>query len=413
MKSLDEFITNIVTKEINEPQKYETTIRTAFNKSTHKKLNFKKITVTVCSILIITTGIVYAKDIKEFIIKEFYNFDEGVDTAIENGYIDNLEVNHMSSIPIESTVENMSIEAYETSFGVKNMLMDDYNLDFTFSINFSKNIDISEIDDIQLFDVLITDENNNIIYSVGKDLFDEYCLNNNLDYSFHDCNEHQMSSALTGYITKKDTDTNTVDFIYSLINNRQFAYPKSKKLNIIIQEIRMFDKDVVPSKEILRLNGNWNLFIDVDEKFSNRKSVNYVVKNNPYNDIKVTEAKLDNTGFTFKCSVLKKPLFSKNASSEEQLNAISEYQKYYVVDDNCIPRYITNCYLEDEFGNKYYTPTSGNSNPYIFDFSTGELYYKNCFTYTQSNKTDKIKIYFTINLPDDYREVCLEFKSDS
>lgn len=324
MKSLDEFITGIVTKEINEPQEYEKAIRNAFNKSTYKKLNFKKITATVCSILVITTGIVYAKDIKEFIIKEFYNFDEGVDTAIENGYIDNLEGNYMSSIPIESTVENMSIEAYETSFGVKNMLMDDYNLDFTFSINFSKNIDISEIDDIQLFDVLITDENNNVIYSVGKDLFDEYCLNNNLDYSFHDCNEHQMSSALTGHITKKDPDTNTVDFIYSLINNRQFAYPKSKKLNIIIQEIRMFDKDVVPSKEILRLNGNWNLFIDVDKKFSNRKSVNYVVKNNPYNDIEVTEAKLDNTGFTFKCSVLKKPLFSKNASSEEQLNAIQE-----------------------------------------------------------------------------------------
>lgn len=411
MKNLDDFITNIVTKEINEPQEYETAIRNAFNKTSFKKQGFKKIAVTICSLLVITTGIVYATEIKELIIKQFYNYDEGIDTAIENNYIDIPEENYVnSSINVETIINNMSIDAYDTEIGIKNMLMDDYNLDFTFSINVSKNIDFSDIEDIRLYEVLITDENNNILYCNNRDLFNEYCSNNNLNYSYHEHNEHHMNSALTGHIINKDTNSNTIDFIYSLINNRQYAYPKSEKLNIIIQEIRMVDKDVFPFEEKVALRGNWNLFVDVDKKFSNRESVNYTVKNNPYNDIKVTEAKLDNTGFTFKCTILKEPLYGNNTSKEEIHKLITEYHKYYIEGDRCIPNYITNCYLEDEFGNKYYTPTSGNSNPYRFDFSTGELYYKDHFTYTQSVQTNKIKIYFTINLPNDTRKICLELE---
>ena len=36
MKDLDNFITNIVTKKINEPQEYENAIRTAFDNSSSK-----------------------------------------------------------------------------------------------------------------------------------------------------------------------------------------------------------------------------------------------------------------------------------------------------------------------------------------------------------------------------------------
>ena len=67
MKSLDDFIKNIVTKEINEPQEYATSIKNAFNTKTYTKSNFKKIAITVCSFLILISGIVYATDIKEFV----------------------------------------------------------------------------------------------------------------------------------------------------------------------------------------------------------------------------------------------------------------------------------------------------------------------------------------------------------
>lgn len=410
MKDLDNFITNIVTKKINEPQEYENAIRTAFDNSSSKIQKLRRVPITICSLILLTTSIVYATEIKDFVIKYFYNHDTGIDTAIENGYIDVIEENDKISNNVELSINNMSSEAYNTEIGIKNMLMDDYNLNFTFSIDISKDIDITEIDDIQLYGVLITDENNNILYSRGKDLFDEYCLNNNLNYSYHEYNEHHMGASLTGGITKKDTVSNSIDFSYSLINNRQYAYPKSENLNIIVQEIRMIDKDVFPAEEKYILKGNWNLYISVNEKFSNRESINYVVKNNIYDNIDVTEAKLDNTGFTFKCTILEDALYDNNISDEEKQKIINDFQDYYLIDGEYVGNYIIDCYLEDELGNKYYTPEIGISNPYRFDFVTGKLYYRNCFTYTKFLQTDTIKIHFNLNLPNDTRNICIELE---
>lgn len=410
MKNLDDFITNIVKKEINEPEKYETSIRNAFNAKSYKKLKLKRMISAVCSLLVITTGIVYASDIKEFVNKYFYNFNEGVDIAIENGYFDEPKMDYASSEETEAIINGISMESYNTGVAVKNMLFDDYNLSFTFSINTSKNIDVSKLMTVRLNKVLIIDENKNVLYCDNKELFDEYCSKNNLEYSYYDYNEHYMSSALNDYIVNKDTNSNTIDIIFNLINNRQFSYPKSKKLNITIQEIYMGEKDYYANDEPICLKGNWNLFIDVNDKFSNRESINYTVKNSSYDDIEVTQAKLDNTGFTFKCILQKEPLYDNNITNEEKQKLISKYQEYYLKEDKIVPEYITNCYLEDELGNKYYTPEISIANPYIYDFSTGKLYYQNCFTYTQSVQTDIIKIHFKINLPDDQRDVCIKLE---
>lgn len=412
MKDLDDFITNIVTKEINEPEKYEQAIRTAFDKKAYRKSNFSKIAVMVCSLLIVVTGITYATDIKEFVIKNFYTVDKGMDTAIENGYIDEQQTEYATSEEIEATINNTSIDAYNTEIGIKNVLMDDNNLNFTFSINVNKNIDISNLMTVRLNKILISDENNNILYCDNKELFNKYCSNNNLDYDYYDRNEHQMGSALNDYIINRDTDSNTIDMLFNLINTRDFSYPNSKYLNIIIQEINMGEEDYYANNEPICLKGNWNLFVNVDEKFSNRKSINYSVKKCDSDDINITQAKLDNTGFTFKCTLFKEPLYNDNISQEEKYRIIREFQKYYYNEEYgyIFPDYITNCYLEDELGNKYYAPESGIEMPYIWDFTKGELYYKTGFTYTQNEQTDKIKIYFTINLPDDVRNVCIELE---
>lgn len=412
MKDLDKFITDVVTKKINEPEEYEMAIRTAFNKHSYKKIHFNKIAVTICSLLILISGFAYATDIKEFISKYLYNFNKGVDTAIENGYFDETKTDYINSEKTETIINGISMDSYNTGIAVNNMLFDDYNLSFTFSINVSENIDVSNLMTVRLNKVLITDENKNILYCDNKELFEEYCQKNNLEYSYYDCNEHYMSSALNDYIVNKDANSNTVDIIFNLINNRQFSYPKSKNLNITIQEIYMGEEDYYANNEPICLKGNWNLFINVNEKFYNRNSVNYVVKDNSYSDINVTQAKLDNTGFTFKCTVKKEPLYDNSLADEEKQELINKYQEYYLKEDKIIPEYITNCYLEDEFGNKYYTPEISIANPYVYDFSTGNLYYKNCFTYTQSAQTDKIKIYFTINLPNDIRNICIELEKE-
>lgn len=410
MKDLDDFITNIVTKEINEPEKYEQAIRTAFDKKAYRKSNFSKIAVTVCSLLIVVTGITYATDIKEFVIKNFYNANEGIDKAIENGYIDERQAEYATSEEIEATINNTSIDAYNTEIGIKNMLMDDHTLNFTLSIKVSDNIDISNLMTVRVNRFIISDENDNILYCDFKNFFDEYCLKNNLDYDFYesDCS----FCSVENYIVNKDIASNTIDMIFNISNEGESQYPKSKKLNIIIEELYMGEEDYYANDEPIYLKGNWNLTFNVDEKFYNRESINYNVKKCDYDDINVTQAKLDNTGFIFKCTLFKEPLYNDDISQEEKYRVIREFQKYYYKEEYgyIFPDYITNCYLEDELGNKYYTPESGIANPYVWDFTKGELYYKNAFTYTQSNQTDKIKIYFTINIPNDVRDVCIELE---
>lgn len=410
MRDLDDFITNIVTKKINKPEEYEQAIKTAFDKKTYKKSNFSKIAVTVCSLLIVITGIAYATDMKEFVIKYFYNANEGIDKAIENGYIDEQEKEYVASEEIEATINNISIDAYNTEIGIKNMLMDDHTINFTLSIKVSDNIDISKLMTVRVNRFIISDENDNILYCDFKNFFDEYCLKNNLDYDFYesDCS----FCSVENYIVNKDIDSNTIDMIFNISNEGESQYPKSKKLNIIIEELYMGEEEHYANDEPIYLKGNWNLTFNVDEKFYNRESINYDVKKCDYDDINVTQAKLDNTGFIFKCTLFKEPLYNDDISQEEKYRVIREFQKYYYKEEYgyIFPDYITNCYLEDELGNKYYTPESGIANPYVWDFTKGELYYKNAFTYTQSNQTDKIKIYFTINLPDDVRDVCIELE---
>lgn len=59
MKNLDDFITDIVTNEINKPEEYKQAIRNAFNKKSSKKHIFEKI-ITVSSILFMGCSVVFA-----------------------------------------------------------------------------------------------------------------------------------------------------------------------------------------------------------------------------------------------------------------------------------------------------------------------------------------------------------------
>ena len=128
MKDLDKFITDVVTKKINEPEEYEMAIRTAFDKHSYKKIHFNKIAVTICSLLILISGFAYATDIKEFISKYLYNFNKGVDTAIENGYFDETKTDYINSEKTETIINGISMDSYNTGIAVNNMLFDDYNL---------------------------------------------------------------------------------------------------------------------------------------------------------------------------------------------------------------------------------------------------------------------------------------------
>ena len=85
---------------------------------------FKSIAVACCMVLSIT-GVVFAKDIGNFINNLFgYNASDGVQTAIDNGYIKEVEPTYIESDGIE--------------FSLDSFLIDDYNFDMNLKIKIIK-----------------------------------------------------------------------------------------------------------------------------------------------------------------------------------------------------------------------------------------------------------------------------------
>ena len=406
MKDLDNFITNIVTKKINEPQEYEMAIRDAFNKKTPKKQRSMRFATAICSVIIISTGVVYATEIRDFIIKNFYNYNSGVDTAIENGFIDEPEMNNSNS----DNIDILNGDISNTEIKVKNMLMDDYSLSFTFSLKMDKNININEIKDLRFKKVLISDENNNILHCDLKEPFDRFCSENKLDYEFLNHNENYISNSYNSYITSRNPEMGTIDLVFNLYNNRENPYPKSKELRIQIDEICIFETEAkeLEKEKILKINED--ISFNINEKFSSREDISYKVIKTNYNDIKVKEASLKETEFFFSFELQTEPFYKETDSEEVKQEKIDEYNKYFGPVKYGGHIAVTDCYIENELGERYDTFGTVVSSPTTIDLEKGILIHKNSFTLTKYNQTDKLKVYFNLNLPNDERNVCIEFE---
>ena len=110
----------------------------------------KKIIITVLSIIGLCGGIAIAGD---YIFKTF-GLGKGIDTAAKNGYI------LQQDISAEKKVDET-----DTEITIKEFLMDDQNLSTKFSFKFNSNsLESSNIKRIELKDLIITDENNVILY---------------------------------------------------------------------------------------------------------------------------------------------------------------------------------------------------------------------------------------------------------
>ena len=88
---------------------------------------FKSIAVACCMVLSIT-GVVFAKDIGNFVSNFFGgSASDGVQTAVDNGYLKEVEPKYVESEGIE--------------FAVDSFLIDDYNLDINFKMKLSNKYD--------------------------------------------------------------------------------------------------------------------------------------------------------------------------------------------------------------------------------------------------------------------------------
>lgn len=274
----------------------------------NRRLSMKKMVTVACICLVLTSGIVFAKDIEK-IVRERFNFGlgDGIDRAAENGYIAEPEMDKVESetkVEIPEIDLGTIVDNINTSVKIDSFLMDDYNLSVEFSFEFDDNIkevvDLNKLDQITLNDLIVLDEEKRIIFSsayMGENKFNEFCNEHELDFKYGEFNENYMNNGLNWFPQSIRKDLNQCTLVYNMYTE---GYPKSKELNFYFNQITLTEQEYVGEERTTRnvtLTGNWNIHVDVPEKMYNRTSESYRVISCENDRFNVYAAKLMDTGF--------------------------------------------------------------------------------------------------------------------
>ena len=153
----------------------------------------------------------------------------------------------------------------------------------------------------------VSDENNIILYSASY-------------------NKNAINSGLNSFIKANSKELRKTELQYNMYADK---YPKSRKLNFKFSKIEFQEID---KNEKTVLSGNWNINIDVPEKFYNRSEKYYKVVSSTNDRFNIYSAKLTDTGFEFGMTIKDehKPTYPEEVKNERK-NII---EKYGVLDED-------------------------------------------------------------------------------
>lgn len=247
--SLDEQLKSIFNKNRNTelPEKTKITIKhTLINLKKEKSKCKKQIIFRMtacCAICLLGCGLVFAKEIKNF-VQDIFNYDvqgtQGVQIAADKGYIQNIDMEY--------------IESNNTKFKIDYVTMDDTTLALNFNFLLDQNAD--KFRGLSFYNMKIYDDLGNIIYTEEENFPNEgislgigiskpiFVSGNNLVESF-------------------------------LIESDRF--PKTKTLRITFDKITLYNENM-GNPIIKEINGDFDITIQLDEKFYNRETQIYNIE---------------------------------------------------------------------------------------------------------------------------------------
>ncbi len=395
-----------------------------------KKILQSTLTVAICSFSV--TGMVFAKDISTRIYNNFFLTGEGMGTAMSEGYIENTDMEYKNS---EAIIENeetgQKIDAGDTKMKVSEFVMDDFNLSITFDVELSENAkEIVKTEEVWSFnfpDLVISDENNIVLYCPTGMRYDEFSKENQLGLSYNealDTGKWIGSGVNTVPIGRED---NHVKVVYNIYTGGESKYPKSKKLNIDMTQIKISNQvEVMMGDEEITLTGDWNFTVNVPEKMYNRKNITYKQISTTNPDFNVLQASVYDTGTDLKIK------FKAQKHGVEPTTEKIEFWKSLPQDSdlrnvdilNYIEREIRYTkeykeYMEREFSIWEYDKYITNENGQKFEMSVGPkengggyidddgIYESNCtFDLTKYDATNTITVY--IDYQGNKAEIVLE-----
>ncbi len=265
---------------------------------------FKKITfVVVILILLIITVFLYSKSKEQPVQENFQEInnlsiaysEKGLKNAVENNYIENFNNNY----------------SYSNEIGCKvnSFILSDNDFIMTFDFDFSKHpVSVNNL----VSSIIIYDENKNIycdsISSVSQNYskyVNDFFAKNNLS------KEKSLSEISSNYFTLYQTKNNATIALRRTGSLTKFGKPE--KLYVNIHGIGYIDD--LNSFKSLYDDINWNLEIDVPEKFTNRSNLEFSLAENV-------------EGFEFK------DFYVTDTSSNLFYSTENDFLNVYIVDDN-------------------------------------------------------------------------------
>lgn len=295
-------------------------------KKERKLVNTIKPMVAASVMIVSLSGIVFAKDISNHIYNNFLT-GGGVEKAINEGYIENPEMEEQSS---NSTIQNEEtgeiIEDNETSIKVSELIMDDFTLSMTFEVTLSdkiKNIiTAKEVVEMNFSDIVIYDENDIILNNVYEQILNKFSEKNNIKP------KEIVNSGLNVFVSEKND--RTVKVVYNLDTGEGNFFPKSKKLHFDINKIKISKNETLLGDEEITIKGDWNFEVEVPEKMYNRENVVYRQKSTTNQDFNVMSATLYTTGTEIK---MRFKAEKKISLEEIDSEALKELQFYWSLDE--------------------------------------------------------------------------------
>lgn len=241
LDELDKMLFSYFDNNKDIPSSTQDTILNAFEnpkKTISLAYKIQKVAIILISFIILTTGAVFAKDIINFITSLFTNTTEGINKAVENGYVQNVDMDFV----------------YDNDIGIKvdYLVMDDSNLDVSFVYDYKSDNDFSNI---EIYEYIIRNEDNNLIY-----------------YFFEDNEKMQLGPTFT--IDRTRTTDKTNKFRESIIYQSN-NFPNSENLIFEIHSVFINNE---------KITGTWIFNINTEKHISNTSSNTYTSSYNPYID---------------------------------------------------------------------------------------------------------------------------------
>ncbi len=475
MDKFDKKISELFKKEIKRSNSYEYTLKSTLNnievlsenieienfydkKEKKYKLNLRYI-VSLVACFVLSFGIINSNNFAEKIYlkterdanKKIATATPAVSASFENNSIS-------SNGEIKELQNDMILDQDSIKISIDEIIMDDNLLRVTFDMDFieeiSKNIKYNPDDfyyiDIKFEDLLITDEEENVLYSSNvNNAIDLLGIGGeNRDYMLQSQLENELKKNEKYFCGNEDYFINkynngNAELIYNLnLVGLDRYYPRSKNLKFDIGKIRIITEEGTGGEEVYYYTGEWNLKIDIPENVYSRKRVSFKeISNNigeenetlkfdvlkTCTEVKLSLKTIDRASLNpAPCATLLNSLEIGQPSTQirdwfvDLFRASDEFKKY---EEDLLKSYlITGNKFEDYNGDIKHGPYLENENGQKFDLCIGpyangggvfteDNFYQPsfCFDLKQEYITEKLSLHF-IYLDKEY---IFEFEKES